>query len=283
MTFEYEKPAGFSYKAGQFADYTLIDPSDTDEEGSTRGFSLSSAPYEPNPMCTTRMRDTAFKRVRKDMPIGTELELDAPYGSFTLHNKIARPAVFLTGGIGITPVRSIALQSLHDRTGPRRKGPPGGDTPAPAGLHVDGSDLTPLVRPGTVKGTVPVPGQPAVGQAADRSSTPTIAVSMAAFPSKLNRSPSFGGQGSDFTYRGELTRTALRRAALVYGEPVTAARAHVGGGNPHDVPGAHAAGIACVGVASLCFTAVQFLGAGADYVIASPTGGPPLEGKEVTA
>ncbi|QCO99273.1 FAD-dependent oxidoreductase [Arthrobacter sp. 24S4-2] len=117
MAFEFEKPDGFSYKAGQFADYTLIDPPDTDKEGNTRGFSLSSAPYEPNLMCTTRMRDTAFKRVLKGMPIGTELELDAPYGSFTLHNNVARPAVFLTGGIGITPVRSIALQSVHDQTG----------------------------------------------------------------------------------------------------------------------------------------------------------------------
>ncbi|WP_457949953.1 FAD-dependent oxidoreductase [Pseudarthrobacter sp. alpha12b] len=117
MSFEFEKPAGFSYKAGQFADYTLIDPPETDKEGNTRGFSLSSAPYEPNLMCTTRMRDTAFKRVLKDMPVGTELELDAPYGSFTLHNRAARPAVFLTGGIGITPVRSMVLQSVHDRTG----------------------------------------------------------------------------------------------------------------------------------------------------------------------
>ncbi len=116
MLFQFEKPAGFTYKAGQFADYTLISPAETDDEGNTRGFSLSSAPYEPNLMCTTRMRDTAFKRVLRDMPIGTELELDAPYGSFTLHNKVSRPAVFLTGGIGITPVRSITLQSVHDKT-----------------------------------------------------------------------------------------------------------------------------------------------------------------------
>ncbi|WP_207345074.1 FAD-dependent oxidoreductase [Arthrobacter sp. E3] len=117
MLFQFEKPEGFTYKAGQFADYTLIDPSQTDAEGNTRGFTLASAPYEPNLMCTTRMRDTAFKRVLKDMPLGTEVELDAPYGSFTLHNKVARPAVFLTGGIGITPVRSIILQSVHDKTG----------------------------------------------------------------------------------------------------------------------------------------------------------------------
>ena len=62
------------------------------------------------------MRDTAFKRVLDELPLGTELELDAPYGGFTLHNKASRPAVFLTGGIGITPVRSIVLQAAHDHT-----------------------------------------------------------------------------------------------------------------------------------------------------------------------
>jgi ferredoxin-NADP reductase len=117
MSFRFEKPEGFSYRAGQFADYTLLDPSETDAEGNIRGFSLSSAPFESTLMATTRLRDTAFKRVLRDLPIGTELELDAPYGSFTLHNKTSRPAVFLTGGIGITPVRSMVLQSLHDKTG----------------------------------------------------------------------------------------------------------------------------------------------------------------------
>lgn len=119
MSFRFEKPEGFEYTAGQFADYTLLDPPETDAEGNIRGFTLSSAPYEPFLMATTRMRDTAFKRVLRDAAIGIELELDAPYGSFTLHNKVARPAVFLTGGIGITPARSIALQSVHDATGHR--------------------------------------------------------------------------------------------------------------------------------------------------------------------
>ncbi len=119
MSFRFEKPEGFEYNAGQFADYTLLDPPETDAEGNIRGFTLSSAPYEPFLMATTRMRDTAFKRVLRDAPIGTELELDAPYGSFTLHNNLKRPAVFLTGGIGITPTRSITLQSVHDNTGHR--------------------------------------------------------------------------------------------------------------------------------------------------------------------
>lgn len=115
MAFHFEKPAGFTFKAGQFADYTLVNPSETDAEGDTRGFSFG-APYEDEIIFTTRMRDTAFKRNLKKMPIGTEVTLDGAYGSFTLQNNTKIPAVFLSGGIGITPVRSIVLQATHDKT-----------------------------------------------------------------------------------------------------------------------------------------------------------------------
>lgn len=115
MAFHFDKPDGFTYKAGQSADWTLIDPDETDAEGNTRAFSLASAPYESDLMLATRMRDTAFKRVLKNMAPGTELTMEAPFGSFTLHNNAGIPAVFLTGGIGVTPVRSIILQAIHDR------------------------------------------------------------------------------------------------------------------------------------------------------------------------
>jgi ferredoxin-NADP reductase len=114
MAFHFEKPGEFAFKAGQFGDFTLINPVETDAEGNTRGFSLASAPYEDDLMFATRMRDTAFKRVLKTMEIETEVSLDAPYGSFTIHNNSRIPAVFLTGGIGVTPVRSIVLQAAHD-------------------------------------------------------------------------------------------------------------------------------------------------------------------------
>ncbi len=115
MAFHFTKPEGFVYKAGQFADFTLINPPENDAEGSTRGFSLASAPYEQDLQIATRMRDTAFKRVLRSLPDGTPLKRDAPYGSFTLHHNPALPAVFLTGGIGITVVRSILLEATHQR------------------------------------------------------------------------------------------------------------------------------------------------------------------------
>jgi phosphoglycolate phosphatase-like HAD superfamily hydrolase len=86
---------------------------------------------------------------------------------------------------------------------------------------------------------------------------------------RLNRFFSFGGYGSDSTDRGELTRIALQRAELVYGEPLMPEQAIVVGDTPHDVEGAHAAGMQCVGVGNHRFNVEQLREAGADYAIAS--------------
>lgn len=114
MAFRFAKPADWTYRAGQFVDITLFDPRETDAEGNTRGFSISSAPSENVIMITTRLRDTAFKRVLQTMPMGTAVKVEGPFGDLRLHHA-ARPAVVLTGGIGITPFRSILLETI--RTG----------------------------------------------------------------------------------------------------------------------------------------------------------------------
>ncbi len=95
---------------------------------------------------------------------------------------------------------------------------------------------------------------------------------------RLNRFFSFGGYGSDSSDRGELTRIALERAALVYGEPVSPERAIAVGDTPLDVQGAHAAGVECVGVGSHNYRVEQLREAGADYAIASLAEGLPLKG-----
>jgi ferredoxin-NADP reductase len=115
MAFHFEKPAGFTFLPGQAGDFTLPNPPETDKEGNKRSFSLACAPYEDDLIIATRMRDTAFKRSLKAIPFGTELSLEAPWGELTLHKKHATPAVFLTGGIGITPIRSIVLEATRTK------------------------------------------------------------------------------------------------------------------------------------------------------------------------
>jgi ferredoxin-NADP reductase len=115
MAFQFEKPPHFDFKSGQSADVTLPDPPETDSEGNTGTFSIASSPFENHLMFTTRMRDTAFKRSLKEVPLGTEVKIAPAMGSFTLHKNPAKAAVFLAGGIGITPFLSIVRQADHDR------------------------------------------------------------------------------------------------------------------------------------------------------------------------
>jgi phosphoglycolate phosphatase len=93
---------------------------------------------------------------------------------------------------------------------------------------------------------------------------------------KLNRFFSFGGYGSDSTDRGELTRVALKRASLVFGETIPASAAISVGDTPHDVEGAHDAGIECVAVASHKSSMAELEAAGADFAIRSLADGFPL-------
>lgn len=111
--FSFARPADFAYQAGQTIDLRLIDPAETDAEGNMRTFSLVSAPHEPTLRIATRMRDTAFKRVLVALAEGNPVSLEGPFGSFTLHENIARPAVFLAGGIGITPFHSMASDAAQ--------------------------------------------------------------------------------------------------------------------------------------------------------------------------
>jgi ferredoxin-NADP reductase len=115
MAFRFEKPPGWVFHAGQFLDMTLIDPPETDAEGDTRSFSIASGPGEEALMVATRMRDTAFKRVLKTMAIGTAVTIEGPSGDLTLPGESARPLVFLAGGIGITPFRSMLVQAAREK------------------------------------------------------------------------------------------------------------------------------------------------------------------------
>ncbi|GIO20485.1 oxidoreductase [Oceanobacillus oncorhynchi subsp. incaldanensis] len=116
MAFHWEMPDGFEFKAGQLTHIKLINPSEIDEKGTERALSFVYAPSEKELVTTTRLRDSAFKRELKDLPEGSEVEFDGANGSFTLHKTESTPAVFLIGGIGITPIRSMIAEATNQKT-----------------------------------------------------------------------------------------------------------------------------------------------------------------------
>ncbi|SFU45702.1 Ferredoxin-NADP reductase [Nitrosomonas eutropha] len=116
MEFTLEKPKGFEYRAGQYGDLVLPPSTGLDDSNNKHGFSFVSAPFEDTLRMATRMRDSLYKRAAAKVPEGVMVQLLALWGDFTLQKNEAVPAVFITGGIGITPVRSIIAQATHDKT-----------------------------------------------------------------------------------------------------------------------------------------------------------------------
>jgi ferredoxin-NADP reductase len=114
IEFRFSKPEGFSYKPGQSVDLFLINPPETDAEGNKRAYSLSSSPFEEFLSITTRIRDTAFKRVLNALEMGAELDMDGPFGDMTLVSDATKPIIIFAGGIGITPFYSMVKQMAKD-------------------------------------------------------------------------------------------------------------------------------------------------------------------------
>lgn len=118
MVFIFEKPEGLTFKPGQYAGFTLIDPPETDAAGITRRFSLLSTPNEKYLTFATRMLAPmhAYKRVLDALTPGNEIKFAGPTGNFTLHEDTSIPAVFIAGGIGITPFQCMIKHAIEQQS-----------------------------------------------------------------------------------------------------------------------------------------------------------------------
>jgi ferredoxin-NADP reductase len=99
--------SNFIFEPGQYAQIKLLNPIYYDEEGNSRLFSICSSPTKNYLMFTTRALDSAFNKNILELPIGSEAVIGEPGGNTVLHKDSSVPAVFLIGGIGITPVRCM--------------------------------------------------------------------------------------------------------------------------------------------------------------------------------
>lgn len=98
----------FTYTAGQYVSITIPELRLLHPGEETKAFSIANAPNEEKLLLIAiRRGKNPFKRTLERMPIGSIVELRGPSGTFLLHRNEEIPAVFLAGGIGITPVRSI--------------------------------------------------------------------------------------------------------------------------------------------------------------------------------
>lgn len=110
--FEPEKP--INYLTGQYYYFTLPKLNYPDARGATRHFTISSSPTEgPNIRLTTRIRqESGYKKTLDELKMGETVDGEGPNGTFILNENDKAQQVFLAGGIGITPFRSLIKYNI---------------------------------------------------------------------------------------------------------------------------------------------------------------------------
>ncbi|MDE1970258.1 MAG: FAD-dependent oxidoreductase [Patescibacteria group bacterium] len=113
-SFIFQPPESLHWKAGQFFHYVLHHRP-TDDRGSDRWFTISSAPFENVVMITTRFTEekgSTFKKALANLSVGDSIEVTDIEGDFILED-LTQDYVFIAGGIGITPFHSILKELDH--------------------------------------------------------------------------------------------------------------------------------------------------------------------------
>lgn len=113
-SFFWEPEMEVKWIAGQYYYFTLPDMKYPDERGNTRHFTISSSPTEGKLIrITTRIRqESGYKKTLDELPIGAVADGEGPNGTFTLDENSKSSNIFIAGGIGITPFRSMIKNEL---------------------------------------------------------------------------------------------------------------------------------------------------------------------------
>ncbi len=114
VSYHFTRPPDYRFTAGQSYSITIPSP----EGPLQHRFSHADSPSEPFTELTTRLTGSPFKNALDSLPLGSEATFRGPAGRFVFRYEAPR-IVFLTGGIGITPVRSM-LRYLVDTKGAGR-------------------------------------------------------------------------------------------------------------------------------------------------------------------
>jgi len=102
-TFRFELKSDVAYQPGQYLVLTL----NLDGKLVSKAFSISSSPTEKGYIeFTKKISDSLFSRSLNSLEIGREYDIRMPMGKFVF-DPDCKKAAFLSGGIGITPIRSI--------------------------------------------------------------------------------------------------------------------------------------------------------------------------------
>jgi ferredoxin-NADP reductase len=112
--FVFQPDRAFSFKPGQYLEWTLGHKS-PDNRGNRRYFTIASSPTEKEINLGVKLYDSpsSFKRTLLEMRTSDIISASQLAGDFVLPKNKNNKLVFMAGGIGVTPFRSM-LQYMLD-------------------------------------------------------------------------------------------------------------------------------------------------------------------------
>ncbi len=113
--FIFSPDKSMKFRPGQYLEWTI--PEDgSDNRGNRRYFTVSSAPTENTINMGVKFypKPSSFKKKLASMKLGDKMAASQLAGDFTLPRNVKKKLVFIAGGIGVTPFRSM-IKYLVDR------------------------------------------------------------------------------------------------------------------------------------------------------------------------
>lgn len=115
VVFAFDKTKDFKFIPGQYMEWTLPHKN-SDSRGNRRYFSISSSPTEDEISLTVKFYNPSSSYKKELINIDSQKQIIAAQvaGDFTLPENLKVPLVFIAGGVGIAPFRSM-IQYIVDK------------------------------------------------------------------------------------------------------------------------------------------------------------------------
>ena len=114
--FVFEPDIPFSFKPGQYLEWTLGHDK-VDNRGNRRYFTIASSPTEKDMLLGIKFYEnpSSFKKALAQMNVSDTIIASQLSGDFVMPRNKKRKLVFIAGGIGITPFRSMIKYLIDKR------------------------------------------------------------------------------------------------------------------------------------------------------------------------
>lgn len=107
-TIRFERPKEFNFTAGQFL---MASTGYKDDKGLLvkRAYSIASSPLEKEhiEICIARKKAPSFSAALHELKTGDTLLIEGPFGKYMFKEPLKENTIFIAGGTGIAPIRSM--------------------------------------------------------------------------------------------------------------------------------------------------------------------------------